>query len=363
MMIIPADSGTQINMDGETSTINYKWHIFSLIIPKNTRICSYPFSTLKNLSFDISIGKGLQANAIDLQVRKSDPRQGSAVISIELVKQNSVIPSDVLERHKRDKFNNTTEKKELNDWREACTFNFSKFDIPPLINTFLNDCCIKDLIISCTITWRGFNKPEVQRIPPVLQPFFKADEFSDIVLVVDNHKLPAHKIILSAHSPYFHAMFTTDMKESKENRVEIQNFTVDLITEMLEFFYTNRTKATEDVDVALQMVPVADMYQINSLKDICEATLSKNINLDNVLPILCTADDHNLTKLRNKTVIYMRNNKQNVVKIPEFEKLFYDKPRIIQDERSLMIQQFLLHDAMGMTTDNTADIYMYANIL
>lgn len=336
-------------MDGETSTINYKWHIFSLIIPKNTRICSYPFTTLKNLSFDISIGKGLQANAVDLQVRKSDPRQGSAVISIELVKQNSSLPSDVLERHKRDKFSsfiyqnesnniykltltdNTTEKKELNDWREACTFNFSKFHIPPLINTFLHDCCIKDLIISCTITWRGFNKPEVQKISPMLQPFFKADEFSDIILVVDNHKLPAHKIILSAHSPYFHAMFTTDMKESKENRVEIRNFSVDLITEMLQFFYTNKTKATEEVDVALQMVPVADMYQINSLKDICEATLSKNINLDNVLPILCTADDHNLTKLRNKTVIFMRNNKQNVVKIPEFEKLFYDKPRIMYE--------------------------------
>ena len=38
--------------------------------------------------------------------------------------------------------------------------------------------------------------------------FRENDELCDVTLVVDNHKIQAHKIILAAASPYFKAMFT-----------------------------------------------------------------------------------------------------------------------------------------------------------
>lgn len=87
---------------------------------------------------------------------------------------------------------------------------------------------------------------------------------------------------------------TTDMKKTKENRVEIQNFTPDLIPKMLKYFYTFKTNASGDAGVALKMIPMADICQIESLKNICEATMLEKININNVLDVLCKADEYNI---------------------------------------------------------------------
>lgn len=37
---------------------------------------------------------------------------------------------------------------------------------------------------------------------------YKRHELCDVILCVGRHKIPAHKVVLSACSPYFRAMFT-----------------------------------------------------------------------------------------------------------------------------------------------------------
>ena len=48
------------------------------------------------------------------------------------------------------------------------------------------------------------------------------NEFCDIKLIIDGQEFAAHKAILSSASPYFHAMFTHDMVESKQNEISMQ---------------------------------------------------------------------------------------------------------------------------------------------
>ncbi|CAB0035275.1 unnamed protein product [Trichogramma brassicae] len=51
--------------------------------------------------------------------------------------------------------------------------------------------------------------------------------------LVEEDEIPAHKIVLSAASPVFRAMFTHDMLENNENSVKITDITEDILTEML----------------------------------------------------------------------------------------------------------------------------------
>lgn len=48
-------------------------------------------------------------------------------------------------------------------------------------------------------------------------------ELCDVVLNVGNRKIFAHRVILSACSPYFRAMFTGELAESRQTEVTIRD--------------------------------------------------------------------------------------------------------------------------------------------
>lgn len=51
---------------------------------------------------------------------------------------------------------------------------------------------------------------------------------TDVILEVQQELFHAHKVILSAASPYFKAMFTGGLKESEMSRVKLQGVSVSV---------------------------------------------------------------------------------------------------------------------------------------
>lgn len=66
--------------------------------------------------------------------------------------------------------------------------------------------------------------------------------FSDVTLVVGKRDFPVHKAILSARSPVFEKMFTGDFKESKENRIVLEENDEQAFNELLNYIYTDRVE-------------------------------------------------------------------------------------------------------------------------
>lgn len=52
---------------------------------------------------------------------------------------------------------------------------------------------------------------------------------TDVILEVKQEIFPAHKVVLSAASPYFKAMFTGGMKESEMSRIQLQGVSITII--------------------------------------------------------------------------------------------------------------------------------------
>ncbi len=69
-------------------------------------------------------------------------------------------------------------------------------------------------------------------------------------------------------SPMFQTMFTTEMKESKENRVEINDFNAETVDLMLKWIYYRQLELKqEDFDKNLKLYKAAHKYCIDPLMD------------------------------------------------------------------------------------------------
>lgn len=67
----------------------------------------------------------------------------------------------------------------------------------------------------------------------------KRRELCDVVLVVGNRKILAHRVILSACSPYFHAMFTGELQESRQTEVVIRDIDEHAMELLVDFAYSS----------------------------------------------------------------------------------------------------------------------------
>jgi len=118
--------------------------------------------------------------------------------------------------------------------------------------------------------------------------------------------MKAHKAIVSARSPVFAAMVESGMKESVENRVEINDIAPDIFEALLRFIYTDRVDFNQpDLDVE-DLLVAANKYMLPLLKLECQKFLSESLTIENCVEMLTLADLHNCVHLKRSTLHFIR---------------------------------------------------------
>jgi len=141
---------------------------------------------------------------------------------------------------------------------------------------------------------------------------------SDVIIAVAGKEFPVHKVMLSARSPVFQAMFQNPLKESKQNRIEITDLDEQSAQQLLEFIYTGI--APPLADFSLGLLAAAEKYQISSLKPICESSLEKKLTVGNVLQILQFAELYSAQKLKVKSIEFIVKNSVTITRTDEWQK-------------------------------------------
>ncbi|XP_023318446.1 protein roadkill-like [Trichogramma pretiosum] len=176
-------------------------------------------------------------------------------------------------------------------------------------NYHINNCMIircQLLITEDTSIYSNFSIDKHEITDKLqLDSLFLSEEFSDIKLEIDNEEdIPAHKYILAVASPVFRAMFTHDMLENKNNSVQIIDTPRNILVEMLRYIYTGEIETTEP-DTILQLLPVADKYQINNLKIKCGKILCANLSKKNAIDFLVASYKYNVKYLKEEVTNYV----------------------------------------------------------
>ncbi|XP_034893008.1 BTB/POZ and MATH domain-containing protein 5 isoform X1 [Populus alba] len=202
-------------------------------------------------------------------------------------------------------------------------------------------------------------------------------EGSDVIFNVAGEKFHAHKLVLSARSPFFRCKFFDDGVEEDEQEIVISDlepvvFKVifvpirsyllkaywvricalvgflclfislrDSLQAMLHFIY--RDTLTEDVDMATsssspvcsvsetlttKLLAAADRYGLDRLRLMCESHLCKDISVNSVSSILALADCHHATELKAVCLKFAAENLAAVMRSDGFTYLKENCPSL-----------------------------------
>merc|ERR1719481_303442 len=135
---------------------------------------------------------------------------------------------------------------------------------------------------------------------------FTSNEYADVTIVCDDKTFKCHKIILASRSPVFKTMFDADMKEKEAGSVEIKNMTPEVLENMLKYIYTSEAP---DIDALTQeLLAAAEQYQLEKLKELCEAKLCSKVDVENCIEILILADLYQAPMLKETALKFVTNN-------------------------------------------------------
>ena len=141
---------------------------------------------------------------------------------------------------------------------------------------------------------------------------------NDVTLAVGNEEIKAHKAVLSARSPVFRAMFKHDgFKEQQENFVQITDHDPKVVKEMLKFIYTG--EVPELKEKAHDLFCIADKYQLERLKQLCEKQLWTDIGVKNVVDTLLLAVTHDLIRLKRRCTQFIADHITELMKTEKWK--------------------------------------------
>ncbi|XP_050081459.1 kelch-like ECH-associated protein 1B isoform X2 [Anopheles aquasalis] len=142
---------------------------------------------------------------------------------------------------------------------------------------------------------------------------------TDVALEVEQETFNAHKVVLSAASPYFKAMFTGGLKECEMERVKLQGVCPTAMARILFFMYTGHIRVTELT--VCQLLPAATMFQVPSVIDACCEFLERQLDPTNAIGIANFAEQHGCEKLRQKANQFIERNFTQICREEEFLQL------------------------------------------
>ncbi|XP_020379528.1 kelch-like protein 18 [Rhincodon typus] len=117
----------------------------------------------------------------------------------------------------------------------------------------------------------------------LMEEIRRQGKLCDVTLRVGDHKYTAHRIVLAASIPYFHAMFTNDMIECKQDEIVMQGMDPSALEALINFAYNGRL-AIDQQNVQSLLIG-ASFLQLQNVKDVCCTFLRERLHPKNCLGV------------------------------------------------------------------------------
>jgi len=137
-------------------------------------------------------------------------------------------------------------------------------------------------------------------------------ESSDVTIKCDGKEFYCHQFMLTARSPVFEAMFQSKMMEQQTRSIDIDDFTSDVVENMLIFIYSGTTPNVDQK--AKELLNIADKYQLQQLKNSLGEKLVSILDNDNCFENLALGDLFRVDGLKKTALTFLKRNSKKILK-------------------------------------------------
>jgi len=160
--------------------------------------------------------------------------------------------------------------------------------------------------------------------------------FSDVTLCVGNDEIKCHRNILAASSSFFMGMFQSELCESHQTKISINEMEASTLRLVLNYVYTGKVELS--TDNVQNVLSAANLFQMIALRDGCASFMMHHISIDNCVGVYFFARAHECHDLAESARQLINAEFELVCYKPEFLSLPADKLiDIISDDEVLKV--------------------------
>lgn len=161
------------------------------------------------------------------------------------------------------------------------------------------------------------------------------------------NRVPAHRIVLSASSAYFAAMFMGSLRETKEEEITLGDVQGEPLATLIRYCYTGTIELREDnVEILLA---TACLLQLTPVVNACCNFLAKQLHPSNCLGFALFAEQQSCSALFHLSTSYTSQHFMQVCKNQEFYQLSAEQLATLlkSDDLNVPTEQDVFHALMS----------------
>ncbi len=165
----------------------------------------------------------------------------------------------------------------------------------------------------------------VQPLQKIITKTTSREEFCDVQFTVEGKVVAAHRIILADRSDVFRDKFmSNELKSVKTDPIPIVDTSYDAFSNFINTIYYGHTP--DDAEICLEMIKLAEKYNIQDIKSEAESSVIASINTKNAVHILITSElrTHRAERIKQAALefcarngVHEMNNGKELAKHPD----------------------------------------------
>lgn len=147
-----------------------------------------------------------------------------------------------------------------------------------------------------------------------------SSDYSDITFIVENQRLPAHRVILAARSEYFRALLYGGLAESTQREIELNKISYEAFKVLLQYIYSGHMSLSQmKEDNILDTLGLANQYGFNELEVSISDYLRQILSINNVCAILDSSRLYGLESLTSVCHVFIDRNASELLRHCSFK--------------------------------------------
>ncbi|XP_046898082.1 ankyrin repeat and BTB/POZ domain-containing protein 2-like [Hypomesus transpacificus] len=159
--------------------------------------------------------------------------------------------------------------------------------------------------------------------------FLNSEEMSDVTFLVEGRPFHGHRVLLLSASASFRSLLgPSGSGGCPDNRIiHVSDITYGTFEKMMSSLYCGGTEGlTLTQEDAMELLPVACLFQLGALLRCCEALLSQSVTLDRCVGLYEAAEGFGGTELRRFCEGFFLQNMEELLEREDFHRLVLEAP-------------------------------------